>query len=62
MKNLLNGAALCVALLSAHAQNHPRDKDIHDIDTRAWWHTTEDLSNDKMEGRDTGTVAYQRRR
>jgi len=45
--------------LTAVAQSHPRDKDIHDPDTRAWWHTTEDLSNDSMEGRDTGTAAYQ---
>src|SRR5579875_1311494 len=39
---------------------HPRDAEIHDADTKAWWHTTEDLSNDKMEGRDTGSAAYQR--
>ena len=25
-----------------------------------WWHTTEALSGDDMEGRDTGTAAYQR--
>ena len=42
------------------AQQHPRDKDIHDADTRAWWHTTEVLSSDAMEGRDTGSAAYQR--
>jgi hypothetical protein len=45
---------------SAVAQDHPRDKDIHDPDTLAWWHTTEALSNDSMEGRDTGTAAYMR--
>src|ERR1700722_7301586 len=39
---------------------HPRDGAIHDADTRAWWHTTEALSGDDMEGRDTGTAAYQR--
>jgi hypothetical protein len=39
---------------------HPRDREIHDADTLAWWHTTEALSNDGMEGRDTGTAAYQR--
>ena len=50
--------ALCAASLSA--QQHPRDKDIPDPDTRAWWHTTEFLSSDAMEGRDTGTAAYQR--
>ena len=42
------------------AQQHPRDKDIRDADTRAWWHTTEALANDGMEGRDTGSPAYQR--
>jgi hypothetical protein len=31
-----------------------------DADTAAWWHTTAELSNDSMEGRDTGTAAYLR--
>jgi len=44
----------------ALAQQHPRDKEIHDTDTLAWWHTTEALSGDEMEGRDTGSAAYQR--
>ena len=44
---------------SAYAQ-HPRGADIHDPDTKAWWHTTETLSGDDMEGRDTGSVAYRR--
>lgn len=39
---------------------HPRDGEIHDPDTLAWWHTTEALSNDGMEGRDTGSPAYER--
>lgn len=39
---------------------HLRDREIHDTDTLAWWHTTETLSNDGMEGRDTGSAAYQR--
>jgi hypothetical protein len=53
---------LQAALLSAPAnsQQHSRDGEIHDEDTRSWWHTTEALSNDSMEGRDTGTAAYQR--
>lgn len=57
---------MCKALLalllaaSAAAQQHPRDKEIHDADTKAWWHTTEVLSGDDMEGRDTGSPAYQR--
>ncbi len=54
-------AALCLLLaVSGQAQSHPRDKEIHDDDTRAWWHTTEALSGDSMEGRDTGSAAYQR--
>src|ERR1700733_7969843 len=46
--------------LGSHAQQHQRDREIHDADTLAWWHTTEALSNDSMEGRDTGSAAYQR--
>jgi hypothetical protein len=52
--------ALGAASLCAQTSAHPRDKEIHDADTLAWWHTTEALSNDGMEGRDTGTAAYQR--
>jgi hypothetical protein len=54
--------AIAVFLLAAaaHAQQHPRDKQIQNDDTRAWWHTTEALSGDAMEGRDTGSAAYQR--
>ena len=55
---LLLGSLL--PLLSAQTAVHPRDQEIHDSDTLAWWHTTEALSNDSMEGRDTGTAAYQR--
>ncbi len=52
-----------LALVLVHgalAQAHPRDKEIHDADTQAWWHTTEALSGDAMEGRDTGSPAYER--
>ena len=56
MRTLL---ALLLAAASASAQ-HPRDAEIHDPDTRAWWHTTEALSSDAMEGRDTGSPAYGR--
>src|ERR1700724_2806325 len=53
--------ALALAMpLVSHAQLHLRDAEIHDADTLAWWHTTEALSNDNMEGRDTGSAAYQR--
>ena len=31
-----------------------------DPDTAAWWATTAELSNDGMEGRDTGSPAYER--
>ena len=48
------------ASYSSRAQQHLRDREIHDTDTLAWWHTTEVLSNDSMEGRDTGSAAYQR--
>ena len=54
------GALEASGTMGAGAQEHPRDAEIHDPDTRAWWHTTEALSNDSMEGRDTGTAAYQR--
>src|SRR5579872_5282266 len=48
------------ASYGSQAQQHLRDREIHDTDTLAWWHTTEVLSNDAMEGRDTGSAAYQR--
>lgn len=51
---------LILLAVFAQAQQHPRDKEIHDADTLAWWHTTEALSGDDMEGRDTGSAAYQR--
>jgi hypothetical protein len=31
-----------------------------DADTKSWWATTAELSNDSMEGRDTGSPAYER--
>jgi hypothetical protein len=66
MRLLLTALSLALApsLFAPHlpAQNaqHPRDAQIHDADTLAWWHTTEALAGDSMEGRDTGTAAYQR--
>jgi hypothetical protein len=59
LRVLLPALALAAPLMS-HAQQHLRDREIHDTDTLAWWHTTEALSNDAMEGRDTGSAAYQR--
>ncbi len=60
MRRLGSLALLLTLGLPAAAQQHPRDAEIQDPETRAWWHTTEALSNDSMEGRDTGTAAYQR--
>src|ERR1700751_5468419 len=51
---------LCCSSIAAFAQQHSRDGEIHDADTKAWWHTTEFLASDAMEGRDTGSAAYQR--
>jgi len=49
-------AELTVLALAGMAQPpHPADPD-----TRAWWATTVVLSNDAMEGRDVGSVAYSR--
>lgn len=53
-------ALALAAPLASQAQQHQRDTEIHDADTLAWWHTTVALSNDSMEGRDTGSAAYQR--
>jgi hypothetical protein len=67
MRNLACATLLLSSLVSSltvpslYAQTaHPRDGEIHNADTLSWWHTTEALSNDSMEGRDTGTAAYQR--
>ena len=49
-----------VTLSASAQQEHPRDREIHDADTKAWWHTTETLSSDAMEGRDSGSAGYQR--
>src|ERR671933_105163 len=47
-------AIAAAMLLTAAAQ--PR----FDPDTAAWWKTAAQLSNDGMEGRDTGSAAYLR--
>ena len=51
-------ALLAAPALAAPA--HPRDKEIKDPDTRAWWHATEALAGDDMEGRDVASPAYAR--
>src|SRR5271168_3233849 len=53
-------ALALAAPLASNAQQHVRDAEIHDMDTLTWWHTTVALSDDGMEGRDTGSAAYQR--
>ncbi len=37
-----------------------RGREITDPDTLAWWHATEALSNDAMQGRDIGSAGYDR--
>jgi Zn-dependent M28 family amino/carboxypeptidase len=53
-------ALALLGLLGASVSYAAREAEIHDADTLAWWHTTEALSGDGMEGRDTGSPAYQR--
>src|SRR3978361_859755 len=60
MRTLITSLASILVFASASAQTHPRDAEINDADTKAWWHTTEALSGDSMEGRDTGSAAYLR--
>jgi len=52
--------AAVLAATPALAAPHPRDGEIKDPDTRAWWHMTEALSGDDMEGRDVASPAYDR--
>lgn len=62
MRRFLPALLLIASCAAAQlpATSHPRDQQIHDADTKAWWHTTEALSSDAMQGRDTGTAAYQK--
>jgi Zn-dependent M28 family amino/carboxypeptidase len=52
--------SLATAIFFAAPLSSPAAPAIHDPDTLAWWHTTETLSSDGMEGRDTGSAGYQR--
>ncbi|HEY3814149.1 MAG TPA: M28 family peptidase [Caulobacteraceae bacterium] len=54
---LMFSAGLTLAALAVTAAAAPV---FHDADTRAWWALTTQLSNDSMEGRDTGSPAYAR--
>ena len=58
MKALVLAAALAVAATGATAG--PRDREIKDKETLAWWRIAEALSSDAMEGRDTGSPGYDR--
>ena len=49
------GAALLLGAAPSPAQPPKLDPD-----TASWWATTAQLSNDAMEGRDTGSAAYER--
>lgn len=54
-------ALLAVLLLApAAASARPRDKAIPDADTLAWWRIAEELSSDRMQGRDTGSKGHLR--
>ncbi|HEY8682227.1 MAG TPA: hypothetical protein VIM06_03585, partial [Rhodanobacter sp.] len=46
------------ALTLATAPSPSRLHEISDPDTRAWWQATQALSDDAMEGRDTGSAGY----
>ena len=52
----MKSALALVALITIGAAPLPK----MDADTAAWWRTTAELSNDSMEGRDTGSAAYLR--
>jgi hypothetical protein len=54
MRQTLSLALLLVVSALAPAQQHPTPE------TAAWWAQTTALSNDAMQGRDTGTEAYER--
>src|SRR5277367_1463826 len=56
MRRSLYVTLLLSVSLAAPAQSSPKP----DSATQAWWAQTIALSNDKMEGRDTGTDAYER--
>jgi hypothetical protein len=55
LKSFVTTAPLCLLLLAGAARSQPADPD-----TRAWWATTAALSGDAMQGRDTGSAAYER--
>jgi Zn-dependent M28 family amino/carboxypeptidase len=52
--------AALLASAAVAAAPGPRDVQIHDPDTLAWWRIAEKLSSDAMEGRDTGSAGFDR--
>lgn len=52
--------AAALALLTASCASYPAPPSGTDSDTSTWWSITGDLSSDAMEGRDTGSPAYDR--
>ncbi|WP_166040375.1 M28 family peptidase [Sphingosinicella sp. YJ22] len=52
-------AASFILMLAGCATSAPGPA-ISDAETRAWWAVTAELSNDAMEGRDTGSPGYDR--
>src|SRR5436853_7823453 len=52
-------SALVVGAFLATAAEAARPASL-DPDTRAWWAITSQLSDDSMEGRDTGSAGYDR--
>jgi len=52
--------AAALALLASSCASYPAPPSGTDPDTAAWWSITGDLSSDAMEGRDTGSPAYDR--
>lgn len=52
-------AAFLASMLAGCATTPPGPA-ISDAETRAWWAVTAELSNDAMEGRDTGSAGYDR--
>lgn len=54
MRSLAIALVFCVAISVSMAQQPP------DAATTSWWAQTTALANDSMEGRDTGTEAYER--
>jgi hypothetical protein len=53
-------AFLCFGFLLTGCEKSTDSSAPLDEDTRAWWELTTELSNDEMEGRDTGSPGYAR--